>query len=163
MEVTKVIHMAEAIHSWTQSTGSRPSTWCWDAKGRQYHSHPDEDAARNAARMRAWNPFPNISSRTVVNLRRIHAGHSHSDHRDVASMAFARKHRFDKRVILFPTFFSDCLFQSEKKCLETDSTLAWGPRSWRRLHQGASGTVCRRRPNTTSMAKFLGFTQPYSE
>ena len=39
---------------------SRPSTCCWDAKGRQYHSHPDEDAVKNAAPKRSWNPFPNI-------------------------------------------------------------------------------------------------------
>ena len=31
---------------------------------REYHSHPDEDAGKITAPMRAWNPFPNISSRT---------------------------------------------------------------------------------------------------
>ena len=52
------------VHSRTVSQGNCPSTWCWGAEGRQYHPHPDEDAAKNAAPMRAWISFPNNSSRT---------------------------------------------------------------------------------------------------
>ena len=80
MEVTKNTHMAAAIRSWTRSPGRRPSTRCWDARGRQYHSHPDEDAVKNAAPMRAWNPFPKISSRTEEGRLRKQVGNktSHS-------------------------------------------------------------------------------------
>ena len=60
----------------------------------------------------------------------------------------------------FQLFVSDCLFQSETNCLETDLTLASGPRSCRCLHQGVSGTVCLRRPNIMSMGKFPGPSSP---
>eukprot|EP00959_Pyramimonas_sp_CCMP1952_P129876 2716166-Pyramimonas_sp.AAC.1 len=55
----------DAKHAREGSPGDRPSTWCWDAKGGLHHSHPDEDAVKNAAPKRAWNPFPNMSSRTL--------------------------------------------------------------------------------------------------
>ena len=45
----------------------------------------------------------------------------------VLDMTCAQKHSFETCALLFPTFFAACLFQSEKKCLETDSTLASGP------------------------------------
>ena len=53
------------------------------------------------------------------------------------------------------------LLQSEKKCLETGSTLASGPRSLRRIHQGASGTISLRRPTSCMIACLLVASSRY--
>ena len=75
-------------HSRTVRPRSRPSTCCSDAKGRQYHSHPDEDAVKNAAPKRSWNPFPNMPSRTEEgSLRKA----SETKRRTLGMDAFARR------------------------------------------------------------------------
>ena len=71
-------HSATHGRSRTVRPRSRPSTWPWDAKGRQYHSHPDEDAVKNAAPKRSWNPFPNMSSRTEESSLRKNVGNKTS-------------------------------------------------------------------------------------